>query len=177
MSIERLKTIEEQLMGCVESQMNNLKEVDAEELGEVVDMVKDMEEAIYYHTIVEAMHETDKKNADTQPVNNTYYYGGGYPIYYGDEMRDIDRRNGKMYYDEKIMLPNMRDSREGRSPIYRKMYMEGKEKHHTQDEQMKELEKYMQELSKDITEMINSATPEEKAILRQKMTNLANKIA
>jgi hypothetical protein len=42
---------------------------------------------------------------------------------------------------------------------------------------MKELEKYMQELSTDITEMIAKASPEEKAILRQKMTNLANKIA
>lgn len=197
MSIERLKSIKEQLMSCVESQMHNLKDVDAEELGEAVDMVKDMEEAIYYCTIVEAMKESEKKPSETQPVNNTYYYGGGYPIYYGDESRMMDRRNGQMYYDgnQGTMQPNtgsrtytdwydhgpevsqMRDSREGRSPMYRKMYMEGQEKQKSKDSQMKELEKYMQELSTDITEMIAKASPEEKAILRQKMTNLANKIA
>lgn len=197
MSVERLKSIKEQLMSCVESQMHNLKEVDAKELGEAVDMVKDMEEAIYYCTIVEAMKETDKKPSEIQPVNNTYYYGGGYPIYYGEDMRMIDRRNGQMYYDgnRSTMPSNMntrpytdwydhgpevsqvRDSREGRSPMYRKMYMEGQEKQRNKDAQMKELEKYMQELSTDITEMIAKASPEEKAILRQKMTNLANKIA
>ena len=43
--------------------------------------------------------------------------------------------------------------------------------------QIKELEAYLQELSTDITEMIKDASPEEKAILRQKMTTLADKIA
>ena len=42
---------------------------------------------------------------------------------------------------------------------------------------MKELESYIQELSKDVTDMIKDASPEEKAILRQKMTTLASKIA
>lgn len=197
MSTDRLKSIKEQLMSCVESQMCNLQNVDAKELGEVIDMIKDMEEAVYYCTIVDAMSKVDEKSTEVQPVNNTYYYGGGYPIYYGEDMRMMDRRNGQMYYDgnRSTMPSNMttrpytdwydhgpevsqvRDSREGRSPMYRKMYMEGQEKQHNKDAQMKELEKYMQELSTDITEMIAKASPEEKAILRQKMTNLANKIA
>ena len=40
----------------------------------------------------------------------------------------------------------------------------------------KELEKYMSELTQDILEMINDASPEEKMILSQKMTTLAEKI-
>jgi type IV secretory pathway VirB4 component len=43
------------LMSCVQSQMANLKDVDAKELGEAIDMLKDLEEAMYYCTITEAM--------------------------------------------------------------------------------------------------------------------------
>lgn len=203
MSIERFKTIKEQLISCVESQMHDLKQVNAEELGEVVDMIKDMEEAIYYCTIVEAMHESSKNNEQrVPPVNNNYYYSTEYPIRYPEMYRTIDRNNGYMYYDRDMryndtysgggaqsnaqrmtyMEPyhpteTIRDPREGRSYIQRKMYMEGKEHNHSKDQQMKELESYIQELSKDVTDMIKDASPEEKAILRQKMTTLASKIA
>ena len=52
MSMERLKAMKEVFMCAVESQMYNLSEVDAEELGEVVDMIKDLEEAMYYCAVV-----------------------------------------------------------------------------------------------------------------------------
>ena len=42
--------------------------------------------------------------------------------------------------------------------------------------QLRELEKYMQELSQDIVEMINDATTEEKSYLEKKITALATKI-
>ena len=58
----------------------------------------------------------------------------------------------------------------------RRMYMEGKETHNDPKSQLQELEAYLQELSTDITEMIKDASPEEKTILRQNMTMLANKI-
>lgn len=41
---------------------------------------------------------------------------------------------------------------------------------------MEELEKYMKELAKDITEMIQDASPEETTLLKSKLTNLAEKI-
>lgn len=48
--------------------------------------------------------------------------------------------------------------------------------HHPKSTQMKELENYMHELSADITEMIQDATPEEKAMLEKKIFALANKV-
>jgi hypothetical protein len=41
---------------------------------------------------------------------------------------------------------------------------------------MRELEKYMQELGADITEMIEGASVEEKQILQKKISALATKI-
>ena len=42
---------------------------------------------------------------------------------------------------------------------------------------MKELEKYLQELSSDITEMIDGASPEEKQLLEKKINTLATKVS
>ena len=46
--MEMLKSMKEILMSQAYSQMNHLDKVDAKELGEVIDMIKDIEEAIYY---------------------------------------------------------------------------------------------------------------------------------
>jgi hypothetical protein len=42
---------------------------------------------------------------------------------------------------------------------------------------MKELEKYLQELSTDITEMIADASPEERSFLEKKISALATKVS
>ena len=41
---------------------------------------------------------------------------------------------------------------------------------------MKELDRYMTELTHDIAEMIQDASPEEKSLLQQKIATLATKI-
>lgn len=41
---------------------------------------------------------------------------------------------------------------------------------------MKELEKYMQELITDITEMIQGTSPEEKQLLQKKIATLSEKV-
>ena len=70
----------------------------------------------------------------------------------------------------------MRDGREGRSGPTRRMYMEHKSLHADKNVKMKDLEKYMQELTHDMTEMIEDASPEEKQLLQQKILTLAQKI-
>lgn len=176
MSIDNLKTMKEQLMSCVQGQLGDLSKVDAHELGEAVDMIKDLSEAIYYCTITESMEksEQDKKgntniNYYTTPMERSngymYYPTGG----------NGGHSNGVNYYTETAGLMG-RDPREGRSPMRRRMYMEGKQMHKDTNSQLRELEAYLQELSSDITEMIKDASPEERNTLRQKMTTLASKI-
>jgi hypothetical protein len=55
--------------------------------------------------------------------------------------------------------------------------MESKELHQDKATQMRELEKYMQELTQDIIEMIEGASPEEKQYLNKRVSALANKLA
>ena len=154
MSHEKLKWMKDSLICVVENQLCNLEEVDTEELGEAIDMIKDLEEAIYYATVTEAMNKPGKE----------------WEMKKSDHHQNID--NDRMYYDE----PIWRDEYGGRSPMSRKMYMEAKHMNKDKATQLRELEKYMQELSQDITEMIADASPEEKQYLEKKITALASKI-
>ena len=191
--MERLKSIKDNLIAAVQCQ--DISSADAKEMGEVVDMIKDIEEAIYYCTITKAMEEK-------YPEQSMYYGGRGgrmrgyipYMDYRPEIYRDMDY--DRMYYTESGMaqIPSGRysgsvsqrtkmeapvriyDSREGRSGMARRNYMEGKEMHQNQDVQMQELKKYMQELSEDITEMIQDASPDEKLLLKQKLTSLTQKL-
>ena len=182
MATEALKTMKEQLMSCVQSQLGDISKVDTHELGEAIDMIKDLSEAIYYCTITESMEKGDEyKKGETNINYYTTPYNKMSPDY-----RDVEKSRGYMYYGGKgdgmnyyTEMPSSieRDPREGRSPMRRRMYMEGKEMHNDSNSQLRELETYLQELSTDITEMIKDASPEERAMLHQKMTTLASKIA
>ena len=193
--MERLKAMKERLMSCVESQLGDLSNVNAKELGEAVDMIKDLEETIYYCTVVKAMEDKEK-----EPQREMMYYPVMY--YNGNGMSSSSGGNSRSYSDGKYYYPmhdmdtyyygdaysrgmrdyanvyprEIRDYREGRSGSSRRSYMESKEMHEGKEKQMMELEKYMKELSGDMMEMINDATPEEKQILSQKLNTLAEKI-
>lgn len=198
--MERLKMMKDMLMGVVEGQMTHLDCVDTEELGDVIDMIKDLEEAMYYCTVTEAMHASDKNGG------NTHYMEGNSSMYYMEpstmyrsSYRDMDRDYGRMYYNgggngtssstsnsngstsyfsSAYEYPmEFRDAREGRSPKSRKMYMESKEAHQGKAAQMKELEKYVQELTQDLTEMVEDASPEEQQYLANKVQALSAKIS
>ena len=202
---KRIEHMLESLTSCVEDQLTHLESVDTKELGEAIDMIKDLEEAIYYCVITKAMEEKDE--------HKSYY-----PIY----MRDMDRNYGRIYYEEqpdqrmygdsgrsnpeyresgrsngnqygdstsqhndsqggndttsKYENMMMRDEREGRSPKSRKTYMESKAQHSDKAMQMKELENYMQELTSDMLEMVEGSTQEEKQYLSKRIAALANKI-
>lgn len=82
-----------------------------------------------------------------------------------------------IYYDEREFPMELRDSREGRSPMSRRMYMESKELHKDKDTKIRELDKYMKELSEDLVEMISDASPEEKQLLEKKVSALVTRIS
>ena len=207
---KRLMAMKQNLASAIEAQLCNLSEVDCEELGQAIDMLKDLEEALYFCTITEAMngegkgkgnveieYEGHKKNGHDQ-----MYYGGS-PMYMDSPMMYSNGGNGQSYYggngnnqmyyqgrDSQGQYTSnnngssrsnysepmyMRDEREGRSPMNRRMYMEAKG---TKDKatQLRELEKYMQELTSDMVDMIQDASPEEKQYLEKKISALATKI-
>lgn len=178
---KRIMAMKEQLATAIESQLCNLQDCDCEELGEAVDMLKDLEEALYFCTITEAMNKgSEYKKNDYYPSysgNSQMYYGGwstpsnGNGTYHTNDHNGHDNGSSMDYYQDEMM----RDAREGRSPQNRRMYMEAK---HTKDKatQLRELEKYMQELTSDMVEMIQDASPEEKQYLEKKITALGAKI-
>lgn len=189
--MEHLIQMKEQLVNAIMPQMNNLQEANTRELGEAIDMLKDLSEAIYYCSVTKAMEEeAERRNKADQMNTNNYYYTEKYVPY---EMynRDMDRESGKMYYPNSDHInhssssemnhyterdyPTMRDSREGRSPMRRKMYMESKSTHQD-DKAMNDLENYMRDLNQDIMEMITQASPEEKQLLQKKINVLATKL-
>ena len=236
MGHDRLKHMKETLMCAVEAQLGELSEVDTEELGEAIDMIKDLEEAIYYCTVTEAMQNSNGAEAEWKMKKGDYhqeengesrmYYNGSrggqsYMPYPGEEYMYARRRRadgtfyadggqsqsggsqggqgGQSYADsgqggQSYNARNggsmyagggssymdggqsYRDEREGRSYNSRRMYMEAKDMNRDKATQLRELEKYMQELSQDITEMIADASPEEKQYLEKKITALASKI-
>ena len=165
--MERLKAIKEQLIAQVEGQMSDLRCVDAEELGEVIDMIYDLSKSMYYCSIVEAMEDA-KENEEKR---STYYYMEKYLPYYPYHSydRDDEYKHGRMYYDgmtdSYASAMSAHDAREGGAGQKRKMYMESKAMNHDQPVKMQELDEYMKELTSDITEMIAGASPEEKALL------------
>ena len=58
----------------------------------------------------------------------------------------------------------------------RKMYMESKSTGQERSKTIKELENYMQDLTSDMMELLDKASPEEKAIVQKKINTLAAKI-
>ena len=195
MSHEKLKWMKDSLICVVENQLCNLEEVDTEELGDAIDMIKDLEEAIYYCTVTEAMTNPKKEEMWEMKKSDHHQENGDSRMYY--PMMQNDNRNrredGTYYMDggRTNGMPNSGngtsstnyysdsgyyDDRGGRSPMSRRMYMEAKSNGRDKATQLRELEKYMQELSQDITEMIADASPEEKQYLEKKITALASKI-
>lgn len=179
--MEQLKMMKEQLISIVQGQLSHPDTVDTKELGEAVDMIKDLAEASYYCAITKAMEEGQESEQDKYYTNyNDYnrgkmYYGGSQtPSYYGSRSNPVYYTPREYEYNPIPMMSQ--DPREGRSRLSRRMYMESKEMHKDMNTQIQELEKYIRDLGDDITEMIANATPEEKEILRQKIATLSNKI-
>ena len=149
--MHRLKHIKDSILDCLQAQVDcNLKNVNTKELGEVVDMVKDLEEAIYYCSIVEAMEEEKDSS---------------------EYLRDIDKSIGNSINEEHPIY----DAKEGHSGKSRKAYLEAKELH-DEKMQIKELEQYIQDLSTDLTEMIADASAAEKQMLQQKLAALSAEV-
>lgn len=150
---------------------------------QIIQMIKDLAEACYYGSIVDAMLESKEEEIygigmmkDPRKRKNPYpYYVNN--DYYGDKHYNKDYDGGYNGYNYTGTGGMNDDSKKmGHSPMKRKSYIESKEHHMDQAQQMKELEDYAQVLTSDLLEMIQDATPEEKQLLQRKIATLATKI-
>lgn len=173
--MEQLKSIKQCLVSQIQTQMGDLKKTNTKELGEAIDMVKDLEEALYYCAVTQAMEENKEKKEEALSM---MYYGGGRRMYYDDGPTHTS--GGSNYYTPYMEYApymmqdeNWRNSRlNGRSQYSRRMYMEGAHG----DSSMKELEHYIKDLGDDLTDMIKDSSQEEKQVLSTKLQQLATKI-
>ena len=162
------------------------------EYGEEYDMHGPMEERRYYRG---RARDSMGRFKSRRGYDEMMDYHEMYPM---EHYRDMDREYGRMYYSgsgshdgnsmsgsmgsgTRMNESSMRDHREGRSGMSRRSYMETKEMHpgnSAEEKQAKtrELEKYMNELSSDLTEMIAGASAEEKSMLKSKMQTLLSKV-
>lgn len=189
---------------------NGIENVNTDEMGKAVDMIKDLCEAEYKAVIVKSMKKADEEEEEynkeiLRALKDEYgeesgrrYYDeyryktsgryapkgrGAYvgrrgfdePPYWHREPeyeRDMDREDGRMYFTEPM---------ESDYDKAKRMYTETKAIHNsnsTEDKEhkMKALEKYMQELGIDISDMLNGMTEEEKDMMRTKLSTLVSKI-
>ena len=143
--MEKLRNMKHTLLIAAEEQMAHLDCVDAKELGEVIDMIKDIEEAIYYCTVSDAMlhkgYAGGGNYSESMPTEDRMYYDGGHTYARDTHGGFVNRMHPDGGYDAR----SSRDPREGTSHAQRRMYMESKEMHHGKAKQLQELEKYMKD--------------------------------
>ena len=198
MDIKRMHDMIEKLSETAKCEFDKgIENVDACEMGQVTDMLKDLAEAMYYRTLTKAMDEAE--DGDGRRFYDHYRYPDGRfapkgrgsyrrgyegpywrmtPEMYKDmqEYRDMDRNTGRMYYTEPSMT--MSESNYDRA---KRNYTETKELHRANTPQDKEakmrgLEDYFKEISSDITGLLSDMTPEERNMLKSKISALATKL-
>ena len=214
MDVKRMYCMTEKLAECAEKQFDaGIENIDTTEMGQVVDMMKDLSEAMYYRELTKAMQKFDAEDVmemlDSYGDGRKFYdhyryadgrfapkgrgtYRRGYeePPYYHmttemyrnmENYRDMDRGSGRMYYTEPSMNYDSGSHMESRYDMAKRNYTESKELHRgntaeDKEHKMKELEKYMREIGSDIAEVISDASSEEKALLKQKLQVIMQKI-
>lgn len=203
---ERVCAIKDKALSLLEMGINqDVKDIDAKEIGELMDIVKDTEEAIkyaeeacYYSSVVKAMEDSTEEEKkyyiDKYIPEMAMYYTpmsmarardsrGRYmytpePMMYDDRHEpDFDR--SRMYYSSTGSNSNInyeRDYREGRSGITRRTYLDMKNADKTA--KMDKFKEYIDNFKEDMEEMFieGKSTPEEKSYAKQALAQFIAKL-
>lgn len=200
MDIKRMHDMIEKLTECAKSQFDKgLESVDTCEMGKVIDMIKDLAEAMYYRTLTKTMDESedeetlkmfDRYGRDKRFYDHYRYEDGRfapkgrgtYRRNYDEPMwhmtpemyRDMDREPyGRMYYTEPTSESNYDRAKRN--------YTETKEIHSSttpedKEQRMKALDKYIKTVTNEIIKIVSdNATAEEKSLIKNNMNNLMSK--
>jgi vacuolar-type H+-ATPase subunit C/Vma6 len=68
----KLIKIAEKILCEIDKQMCHIDRVDTKELGEAVDMIKDLSEAVYYDVVTETMLKVDELTSSTIEDHHSY---------------------------------------------------------------------------------------------------------
>ena len=189
--MEQLKDIIKNVVCCLASGTTNMEQLNADEFTTACDGIKDLAMAHYYCSITDAMEKSEYgKDYDEQ---GRLYYSRYMPSrkYYENpidsdavlrdkadktyhmtpqQYRDMDMDKGRMYYTEPMHSESAYD-------MTKRHYTESKVKNpDNREENMDKLDKWMGEVQKDVKGLVGNMSPEERTMLRQKVTNLANTI-
>ena len=159
-----------------------MKEVENEDNMRAIEMYEDYPERRYYDNY---RYKTSGRFAPKG--KGSYMPRKGYeePPYYHmnpdmyrehtpEYYRDMDRKDGKMYYTEPITIESRYDKAK-RGYEESKMTHKDNTPEHKQAK-MKDLEMYLKELSEDVTQLLADATPEERSMVKNKMQVLTQKL-
>ena len=192
--MERLKSIKSTLVSLVETQLGDVEHTDAKELGEVVDMIKDLEEAMYYCAIVEAMEKSKEEgedgrsrmgytdhfphgeyNWDTMDWRPYFYYtqsGRGSANQYGGS--NSGSTSTRMGYSE----DGMSNNQGGSGSSGQTAYYGGPTYYYTENKPMSinDVSKYLSELKDNLPHMMEKASPEDKKMISEKLQQINTKV-
>lgn len=156
------------------------KSEENEEIMEMLERYEDYPDRRFYD------HYRYKNGRFAPKGKGTYRRGYEEPPYYfqtpdmyhewdmlgdAEKRRDLDRMGGRMYYTEPMSGYDKA----------KRHYTESKEMHKAntpadKEQKMKDLETYLKELSSDVVGIFEEATPEERTMLKAKITTLLQKM-
>ena len=190
MHIKHIHEMIEKLSECACAELSSgIENVNTCEMGQVIDMIKDLADAEYHARISKAMEEADeddrryydeyryksgrfapKGHGMRRGYNETPYWHMTPEMYHDwDPDRDMDRdKHGRMYYTE--------PKSSSRYDMARRGYTDARDTHKDKDTKMHELESYMTELGKDVSDLISGMSPEERTLAKSKLATLINKM-
>lgn len=159
-----------------------MQEFDAEDVMEMLDRYGDGRKFYDHYRYADGRFAPKGRGTYRRGYEEPPYYHMTPEMYRNmEQYRDMDRGSGRMYYTEPSMSSDSGSHMESRYDMAKRNYTESKELHRgntaeDKEHKMKELEKYMREIGSDIAEVISDASSEEKALLKQKMQVIMQKI-
>lgn len=126
--IEEIKSMMECLVGKAKGQLEgNIENVDAHEMGEVIDMIKDLAEAKYYCKIFDEMEDAEEESEMMDKVSRLstedgmrYYNGNRYANgrYAPSRSMSMGRRNYNEYMNYPEVYDPMNDFSRNKGRLY-----------------------------------------------------------
>ena len=94
MDVKRMYCMIEKLAECAEKQFDaGIENIDTSEMGQVVDMMKDLAEAMYYRELTKAMQEFHAE--DVMECLTVMEMDGSFTIITGMQMEDLHRKDAE----------------------------------------------------------------------------------